>query len=104
MKATVYCEPTDRGVHSFFLVTTSEEYYLFSQNYRKGVQSYFGQGVRLDEAINFSRTHHDNAVMRTMEKLPMYIKYVEKEYGIEVLEQTKKKNKRYTRDSVARCA
>ena len=28
-----------------------------------------------------------------MNKLPMYIKYIEKEYGICILEQTKKKEK-----------
>lgn len=32
-----------------------------------------------------------------MTKIPMYIKYVEKEYDIEVLEQTKKKNRQAAR-------
>lgn len=104
MKATVYCEPTERGVHSFFLVTDSTEYYLFSQSYRKGVQNYYGRGVRLEEATDFSRTHHDNAIMRTMSKLPMYIRYIEKEYDVEILEKTKKRNKRYAHSSLERCA
>ena len=97
MKATIYCEPTAKGVHSFFLITPEAEYFLFSQDYRKGVHEYFNKGVRLDEATNFSKSHRDSAIRRTMTKIPMYIKYVEKEYDIEVLELTKKKNRQATR-------
>ncbi len=104
MKATVFCKSTSREVHSFFIVVNSEKYYLFSQSYRKGVQHYFGQGVRLDEATDFSRAHHDAAVMKTMSKLPMYIRYIEKEYDLEILEQTKKRNKRYSHGDFDRCA
>lgn len=101
MKATIYCELTAKGVHSFFLITSKAEYFLFSQDYRKGVNEYFNKGVHLDEAINFSRSRKDNAIRRTMTKIPMYIKYVEKEYGIEVLEQTKKKNRQASRHCAA---
>lgn len=93
VKTMIYCEPTEQGVHSFFLVTEGQEYYLFSQNYRKGVHAYYSKGVSLVEAINYSKTHNDNALIRTMSKLPMYIKYIEKEYGIEVLERTKRKRR-----------
>ena len=103
MRNIIYCEPTERGVHSFFLIADGQEYFLFRQNYRKGVQAYFSKGVPLADAINFSKTHNDSALIRTMSKLPMYIKYVEKEYGIEILEQTKKRN-RYTGVSIAQCA
>lgn len=93
MKNMIYCEPTARGVHTFFLVVNGKEYYLFSQNYRKGVHAYYSKGVSLTQAVNYSKTHNDSALIRTMSKLPMYIKYVEKEYGIEVLERTKKKSR-----------
>ena len=104
MKATVYCKPTDCGAHSFFLVTASREYYLFSQDYRKGVNEYFSKGVCIDEATDFSKSHRDNAIRRTMTKIPMYIKYIEKEYGVEVLEQTKRKNRRSSYRPDAMCA
>ena len=93
MKNMIYCEPTARGVHTFFLVVNGKEYFLFSQNYRKGVHAYYSKGVSLTQAVNYSKTHNDSALIRTMSKLPMYIKYVEKEYGIEVLERTKKKSR-----------
>jgi hypothetical protein len=74
---------------------------LFHQNYRKGVSEYYRNGVSINEAINFGRSKKDDALMRTMQKLPMYLKYAEKEYGIQVLNQTIKKNKKYGNCSVA---
>ena len=92
MKTTIYCKPTSQGIHSFYLLSDAGEFFLFSQNYRKGVHSYFSKGVRLEEARDFSKSNRDSAIIKTMNKLPIYIKYIEKEYGITVLEQTKRKN------------
>ena len=94
MKATVYCKATDKGTHTFYLVSEGREYFLFHQNFRRGVAEYYRYGVTVNEAINFGRSKHNTALINTMEKLPAYIKYVEKEYGIEVLKQTAKKNNR----------
>lgn len=91
MKTTIYCIVSDKGIHSFYLKQNNKRYFLFSQNYRKSVHNYFKNGVSLEESLNFNRTKHDNALIRTMEKLPSYIKYIEKEYQIAVYEKTKKK-------------
>lgn len=93
MKTTIYCVPRELGIHAFFMVNDGREYYLFSQNYRKGVQQFYSKGVLLDESINFSKAHKDSAIERTMSKIPMYVKCIEKEYGIEVLERTKKRSR-----------
>ena len=85
-----YCKPQN-GIHSFYLKDKKDEYYLFSQDYRKSVQAYYGNGVHLDRAIDYSKCHRDSALARTMTKLPAYIKYIEKEYEIKVLKQTIKK-------------
>ncbi len=92
MKTTIFCKSNGDGIHSFYLVTKNDEYFLFNQNYRKGVQQYFGQGVLLHEATDYSKAHRDEALAKTMTKLPMYIRYIEKEHGIEILEKTKRKN------------
>ena len=92
MKTNIYCLTTDKGIQSFYLEAQGETHYLFSQSFRRGVKEYFGQGVHLDAAMDFSRARHDDAIVRTMKKLPSYIKYIEKEYGIEVLRQTARKN------------
>jgi hypothetical protein len=93
MKPMIYCAATAKGVHSFYLVQDGKEHFLFHQNYRRGVAAYFRRGVRLREALDFGRAGHDSAILRTMQKLPAYIKYAEKEYDIEVLDQTIKKNR-----------
>lgn len=92
MKTQIYCQPTQKGIHSFYLVTSDGEYFLFNQNYRKSVHNYFCKGVPLSGAIDFSKTHHDSALTKTMSKLPMYIKYLEKEFDIQVFKKTKKRN------------
>lgn len=94
MKDMIYCKRTGCGAHSFYLVASGQEYFLFCQNYRKGVQKYYGKGVPVNTAIDFSRAHRDDAIERVMTKLPMYIKYIEKEYDIEVFEQTKRRGSR----------
>lgn len=94
MKTRIYCETTAKGEHSFYLWANGEEYYLFRQDYRKGVQLYFHNGIRLDEAFDFSKTRGDNAVIHTLCKIPGHIKYIEREYGITLLKQTKKRNQR----------
>ncbi len=101
MRTMIYCKPTDKGVHSFYLVSGNEEYFLFSQSYRKGVEEYFGKGVCIDDSLKHSRAHFDTAICRTMDKIPMYVKYVEKEYEIEVFERTKRKS---THSYRVRCA
>ena len=92
MKTNVYCLTTDKGVQSFYLEAFGETHYLFSQNYRRGVKAYFGHGVHIDDAMDFSRAHRDSAILSTMRKLSSHIKYIEKEYGIEVLRKTVRKN------------
>ena len=93
MKTTIYCKPTAQGIHSFYLLTDAGEYFLFSQNYRKGVQRYFSKGVRLDQARNYAKTNKDTAIIKTMDKLPIYIKYVEKNTAFLFLNRPKKENK-----------
>ena len=31
MKTTIYCKPTSKGIHSFYLLIGTEEFFLFSQ-------------------------------------------------------------------------
>lgn len=82
MKLQIYCIVSAKGVHSFYLTKEGRDYYLFSQDYRKGVQKYFGKSVSFTQAIDFSRAKRDQAVLRTMEKITMYSKFIEKNYGV----------------------
>ena len=91
MKTKVFCEVSRQGVHSLYLLFEGKRYFLFSQNYRKSVQDFFTKPVPLNETMNFSKAHHDTALIKTFSKISIYGQYVEKEQGIEVYEKTKKK-------------
>lgn len=97
MKNTIYCRTTAKGIHSFYLKSNGSEYFLFNQDYRKGVNEYYKFGVDIDRAADFSKSKFDSAVMHTMSKIYMYVRYIEKEYDIQVLRQTIKKNKKFNK-------
>ena len=94
MKNTIYCKTMSKGVHSFYLKVNGKEYLLFTQSYRRGVNDYFKKGICIEQATDFGRSKFDSAVMRTMSKIFMYVKYIEKEYDIQILKQTIKRNKK----------
>ena len=93
MRPTILCKTVERTRHFFYLIMDGKSYYLFSQSYRYGVHQYFSKGVPLNLALDHTRAKRDKAITRTMEKIPVYIKYLEKEYDITVLDQTQKKKK-----------
>jgi len=95
MTAIVSCKSTAKGIHSFYIKAGGGSHFLFSQDYRHGVNEYFRDGVRLDDALDFSRAKGDTAIKRTMEKLPKHIEYIEREYDLEILRKTAKKNAKH---------
>ena len=91
-KSSIYCKTTSKGIQSFYVRVQGQTYFLFSQNYRRGVGDYFGNSVSIDKALQHSGAKGDRALLHTMEKLPAYIKYVEREYGLRVFRKTQSKN------------
>ena len=89
MKNSILCKTTSKGQQSLYLQADGKEYYLFSQNYRSSVKDYYQTYVILDRALDYS-ANTGEAVRKTMEKLRAYIPYIEKEYGVCVLNKTKK--------------
>ena len=100
MTNTIYCRTASNGMQSFYVMSNGETHFLFSQNFRRGVKDYFERGVRIDEALNFKRANGNSAVIRTMEKLPAYIRYVEREYGLQILRSTAKRNQGFRKKAV----
>ena len=92
MANMIFCKTTAKGVQSFYVSANGETHYLFSQSFRRGVKNYYERGVYISEAINFTKAKGNTAVVHTMEKLPAYIRYIEREYGIAVLRKTARKN------------
>lgn len=96
MQAKVYCVTTKRNTQSFYVSIGGKEYFLFSQGYRTSNKEYFENGVTLEDMGNYN---HSLAVRKTLDKLPTYLRYVEKEYGIEIY-QKDKKNKRNNNNKI----
>lgn len=108
MKNYVYSKTTAKSQQSFYLVSEGQEYYLFTQKFFRGVKEHFNKNVILNEAMDIGNAHNDTALIKTKEKLPIYIKYIENEYGIVVLNKTaRKKEKKFnsyrTRTLAWRC-
>ena len=107
MKTKIYCKTQEKGVHTFYLNKDGQVYYLFSQDYRKGVSKYYSTPISLNEAIDCSRAKRDSAILRTMEKIASSIKYIEKQYQVAICSRCVKKShtSRTTPPSMARtCA
>ena len=92
MKTSIYSVRTTPDTLSFYLEEKGKEYFLFDQGFYVSDYRYFGKKVFLSDALDFSKSQRNHAIARTMNKLPAYIRYVEKENGIEVLTKTKKKH------------
>ena len=93
MMIMIDCERTGDGMHNFYMWQNGVQYFLFAQKFRKGVDAFFRNGVTLEKAQNRKKARHDTAILRTMDKLLMYIRYAEKENGIVVLRKTSEQRK-----------
>ena len=80
-----------KGEHVFYIDTSRNTYYLFTQPKRRGVAKFYRGGVILDRAINHGIGRRDYAIHKTMNKLVQQIEYIEKENNIIILKKTKKK-------------
>ena len=89
----IICKATKHGKQNFFLLNGMDEYFLFNEDFKKGVHDYYFRGVRLDDANNFSKCKRNTALMKTMSKIPMYVKYLEREHGLEIFETTRRRNR-----------
>ena len=69
----------DNWLIDFYYVLDSKTYYMFSQNYTDGVYSYFKNGRSENELRQFKNWRANKTLAKTIEKIPMYKKYIAKE-------------------------
>lgn len=75
-----------------------KEYYLFTEKCRKCTTDYFKDGIPVAKLGDFSKAY-GIPVKKTLTKLPIYIKYVEKEMGIVVYNKIHNKKKKFKKDA-----
>ena len=64
---------------NFYLHTDGGNFFLFSQNFSKGVYQFFCKGKAESEIITFKKWNRNPRLDKTIEKIPLYTKYVRKE-------------------------
>lgn len=75
----IECRNTNqKGIIGFYLLTGTEEYFLFTQKYRHSIWNRYHNGIRYEEAISYSKSHHDNAIAKVIQKIRMHMDYFER--------------------------
>ncbi len=92
MSNFIYSKTVQKGIQSFYLVSQGKEYFCFRKDTIKALNGISITKYIYLRLLDFSNSHMDTALIRTKRKLPIYIKYIEKEYEITVLNNTVKKN------------
>ncbi len=95
MNKKIYCKTTAKGIQSFYVKIGAKSYFLFQQKYYVGVKDFFSNGKQIDDLANACK-NVNTAVRRTAEKIPLYLKYIEKEYDVVIFDKRqKRKSMRY---------
>lgn len=77
MKSRIDVRRDQQKLH-FYLHSNDGEFYLFSQNYSKGVFEYFKNGRSVNEIRKFDKWKKNPRLNKTIDRLPPQIQYVEK--------------------------
>lgn len=63
----------------FYLITGGKRHYMFSQSFSKGVYEFFRNGRSEAELYSYKLWHKNPRLDKTIEKIPMYIRYIIRE-------------------------
>lgn len=101
MQAIIFCRTETKGKHAFYVKTNEGIYFLFQQDYRRSDNDYFKNGISITDINNYGGVH-STSIKKTLDKLPVFIRYIEKEYGIAIYEKTKIKQERVKNGKLAK--
>lgn len=71
----------------FFAEDEQESVYIFSRKYRTNLFNYFRKGISTRKLYDFTKTHRSSVVINTMLQLRTHLRFIEKEYGVAILEK-----------------
>ena len=106
-KNIIYCcDSNAKGFIDFYITTGSESIYLFTQKFRKSTFSHYRKGLILDDALSYRKASHDHAIISVIKRLHTSISYIEKTYGVAILNKTRNMMNplRTSRDSGQTCS
>lgn len=67
---------------NFYMTDRHERLFLFTQEFTKGVYDYFKNGRDENELRAFNKWKRNPRLDKTIEKIPMYVKFALKEAGL----------------------
>lgn len=85
MKTVIKCTENKLGGHSFYINHQGIDYLLFNQRYHRGVDRVFKNGLDLYDSLDPKTAKGDTAMLKTISKMKLFIKYIEKEYQVKIL-------------------
>ena len=91
--ATIYCIPENDGrTLSFYVRQSNEDHFLFMHRFNSTAYEFYRNGVALEKAMSFKYGKKLNCSLMTKisEKILRYLRYIEKEYDMVILEKTKR--------------
>lgn len=91
MTVKIICKSDRTKTHSFYVIHKHHEYYLFSQDMNRSIWMFFKKGTPLNRAIDYSYADENTKLIKTMEKIRLCLKYIEREEGISIFNKTKRK-------------
>ena len=78
MKNKITVNKLNEKLH-FYLISNGKRYYLFTQDFSKGVYQFFKSGRSESELHKYNLWRKNPRLDKTIEKIPMYMRYVLKE-------------------------
>ncbi len=88
----IYCTGNGNKQLNFYVKQGGESHFLFTQRFNSTAYDFYKNGVSLDKAMSFKYSKKLNCSIMTKvsEKITRYLKYIEKEYDMIILEKTRR--------------
>ena len=81
MKDKIFVENKSDHLHFYLKNSKCGKLYLFSQRFSRGVFDFFSKERSINEILNFRRWNRNPRLDKTISKIPIYMRYAEREYG-----------------------
>ena len=75
---TVYCTKNSNGTLDFYACSTAGKCYLFTQKFYTSVYNMYRNPLTIKQATNFRKADENTILRKVIEKLPVYLRYAEK--------------------------
>lgn len=77
-KLIILCkDPENISGLSFYIYDGTKCHFLFQQRFRASAYNFFHNGVPVEKAIDYSKSHRNRDVINVMKRIPSALRYLE---------------------------